>query len=229
LMESMRRIDEFPELQHIFPYEEMVFKRLEPETEPTELDSHEEFVYELLENELSLGELILRARMARFCTYEALKNLLEKQLLQIIKEPKAVIEEVREEVVEEIVNKKKKLVPTMASVILLLACFAIGEYTVPAVLQPGWNAKSSAPVKVIPAVSGNLMAGSMRELSLRQLEASVCEGLEEYYAVNGSYPFTLEVLAVKKVVSEKIIENVHHSNLKYRLEKSGASYSLTRN
>jgi len=88
LMESMRRIDEFPELQRIFPSEETIVKRNPiPENGRIELEDNEEIIYELLEREMTISELVSRARMARFCTYEALKNLLEKGLLQIVGEP----------------------------------------------------------------------------------------------------------------------------------------------
>jgi hypothetical protein len=78
LMESMRRIDEFPEILRIFPSEATILKRLPmPETSPPSLDAQEKTVYKLLAEEQCLGVLVSRARMSRFCAYETLKCLLE--------------------------------------------------------------------------------------------------------------------------------------------------------
>ncbi|MCK4236466.1 MAG: DUF4388 domain-containing protein [Candidatus Krumholzibacteria bacterium] len=228
LMESMRRIDEFPEFKRIFPSEEMVLMRLDASGEkPAELDEHEEFIYDLLENELSLAELTSHARMPRFCTYESLKTLIEKGMLQIIKKPKPLENEIEETTAEEKVIKKKKVAPTAAAVFILLASFAIGEYVIPAAMPPGWSASSHGSMKETHPTGGSFLASNLDELDLHNLEASVREGLEEYFAAKGSYPFTLEILAVRKFVPEEIIEQMHQSGLRYRTRKNCTSYSLT--
>jgi len=84
LMESMRRIDEFPEMLRIFPSEKMTVRRLEmPAEKPPKLDRQEEIIYELIEDEVRIEDLVSTTRMARFCTYEGIKSLLEKGLLEI--------------------------------------------------------------------------------------------------------------------------------------------------
>ena len=195
LMESMRRIDELPELKRIFPSERTILKRLDmPRKSPPELDRYEEMIHHLLERESSLGELIMRARMARFCTYEVCKNLLEKELLEIVTEPALVEEETQEELAEDRTKRKKRFAPAFAAACLLLAGFAVGEYAVPFLSPPGWSARSRAATLTVPG--DRSLAGTLDELTLRHTEASLREGLEQYFAVKGSYPFTLDVLVV---------------------------------
>jgi predicted SAM-dependent methyltransferase len=228
LMESMRRIDEFPEMRRIFPSGEMVVRRLPaPPGSSVRLEKNEEIVYNMLSEETSISDLVSHSRMARFNTYEALKNLLEKELLEITKDTSPVAEEVEEEVLEKKAQSGRKLAPTLAVVFTLIACFFAGEYAVPAILPPGWTAEafSSDPR---PSVSsgGGMLSADLDEFRLRRLEATVSEGLEEYFAVKGTYPFTLEVLAVRKFVTRDTISRVHQAGIVYRMGESGQDYSL---
>lgn len=227
LMESMRRIDEFPEMQRIFPSEDMIFQRLPvPGDKQLKLENNEEIIYELLSSERSLSYLVAHARMARFCTYEALKQLLEKGLLEF----REAVTEAKEETVVKSQEKKKKgkkiLMPVLATVSLLLASFAIGQYAVPRALPPGWN---SIPI-VARSHSSSRPAGELactiEEIKVRALKAALREGLEEYMATKGSYPFTLEVLAVKKIISNRLVTQAQQSGLRYRMGDGGSSYTL---
>jgi len=229
LMESMRRIDEFPELERIFPHENTILKRIDaPRQNPPELDRYEATIYDLLERESSLGDLITHARMTRFCTYETCKNLLEKGLLEIITEPASIKEETRVELSEHRTNRRKRSAPAFAAACLLLLSFAVGEFAVPFLSPPGWRARSHVAPRSIPAAVGQSLAGSLEELALRHNEASIREGLEEYFAEQGSYPFTLDVLVVRSFVPVEIIERAQQGNLRYRLEQAGSAYSLVR-
>jgi hypothetical protein len=73
-----------------------------------------------------------------------------------------------------------------------------------------------------------MLAGDLQEFRLRRLEATVSEGLEEYFAVKGTYPFTLEVLAVRKFVTRETISRVHQAGIVYRMGDSGQNYLLAR-
>jgi hypothetical protein len=230
LMESMRRIDEFPEMQRIFPSEEMVVRRLPaPEGRSSKIEKNEEVIYNMLSEETSIAELVSHARMARFNTYEALKNLLEKELLEITKDMSPVAEEVEEEVLEEKAKSGKKFTPTLAVVFMLIACFIAGEYVVPALLPPGWTAEAFSRDPSAGGTGGEgLASADLREFRLRRLEATVKESLEEYFAVKGTYPFTLEILAVRKFITRDTIARVHQSGIVYRMGDSGNDYALVR-
>ena len=137
LMESMRRIDEFPELKRIFTSENTIVKRLSKSKAPgVELDELEESVYELLEIQMNIAQLISKARMARFCTYEVLKNLLEKGLLQIIEceIPAEVADETADDV--EAAPPKRGYLAAIAAVGVLIVCFAFGEIVMPSAFPP---------------------------------------------------------------------------------------------
>jgi len=230
LMESMRRIDELPEIQRIFPSEEMVVRRLPaPEDKSSRIEKNEEVIYNMLSEETSISDLVAHSRMARFNTYEALKSLLEKELLEITKDTSPVAEEVEEEVLEEKAKSGKKLAPTFAVVFMLIACFIVGEYVVPTLLPPGWTAEAfSSDPSVAGDIGEGLLSADLKEFRLRRLEAVVREGLEEYFAVKGTYPFTIEVLAVRKFITRDAIARVHQSGIVYRMGNSGLDYSLIR-
>jgi hypothetical protein len=224
LMESMRRIDEFPEMRRIFPSEEMVVRRLPaPPDSSARLERTEEIVYNMLSDETSVGNLISHARMTRFSTYEALKSLMEKELLEIVRDTLPVEEEVEEEVLEEKAKSGRKLAPSLAVITMLIGCFFAGEYLVPAVLPPGWTAEAFSR----EAAAGR-PGSRLEEFKLRRIEATVSEGLEEYFAVKGTYPFTLEVLAVRKFVTRNTISRVHQAGIVYRMGENGRTYELAR-
>ncbi len=230
LMESMRRIDEIPLMQRIFPSDEMVVRRLPvPRDSSNKLDKNEEVLYNMLSEETSISELVAHSRMARFSTHEALKILLEKELLEITKDTSPVAEEVEEEVLEEKAKSGKKFAPTLAVIFTLIACFFAGEYVVPAILPPGWTAEAFSSSSRAAGASGEgMLSADLGEFQLRRLEATVSEGLEEYFAVKGTYPFTLEILVVRKFVTRDTISRVHQAGIIYRMGDSGRDYALAR-
>ena len=230
LMESMRRIDELPEMRRIFHSDEMVIRRLPaPQGSNSRLDKNEEILFNMLSEETSIAELMSHSRMAKFNTYEALKLLLEKELLEITKDTSPVAEEVEEEVLEKKAKSGKKFVPTLTVVMMLIACYIAGEYVIPALLPPGWTAEAFSNDSRAAAVSvDGMLSGNLEEFQMRRLEATVSEGLEEYYAVKGSYPFTLEILAVRKFVTRDTISKIHQVGILYRMGDSGHDYTLAR-
>ncbi|MBN2070666.1 MAG: DUF4388 domain-containing protein [Candidatus Krumholzibacteriota bacterium] len=230
LMESMRRIDEMPEMKRIFSSESMRFSRLPfPAERGFSISRNEEVLYELLETERTLEYLITNSRMARFTTYESLKLLLEKGMLEIKEDHAADRIEVSEHIPELKVKNRSAVMPTFVTLVVLIAGFAIGEYLVPFLSPPGWTAASVT----MPLKTGKNMglesAENMTELKMRLLEAKVIEALEEYAATSGTYPFTLEVLAARKIIPGRIIDRVQQAGMIYKTNESGRSYSLVRN
>lgn len=232
LMESMRRIDELPEIQRIFHAEEMMVRRLpiQPGSSPG-LERPEEIVYEMLEEQTSIAEVVAGARMARFCTYEALKSLLEKELLEITRDAGQPEREAapKERIVRRRTEGRKRALPTLATAAALMLCFAIGEYAVPALLPPGWTA-DALQASAAPAARAREpgLSGDLSEFTLRRLETTIGQGLEEYRAVMGEYPFSLEILVVKKILPADVVSRAHQSGLVYRLDETGVSYELVR-
>jgi hypothetical protein len=230
LMESMRRIDEFPELLRIFPSEEIGVKRLAlPSDKPPALDRQEEVIHEMLENETRIVDLISRAKMPKFCTYEALKSLLEKGLLEIGEKPVKQVETIDEPAAPVARKRKKRFAPTFAVMLILIASFAMGEYLIPFLLPPGWAVASLERAAPEPQASAILCAGSVGELKVRLIDASLRQGIEEHVALMGSYPITLEILAVRNIIPNSLLDEAQRYGLVYRSLEQGSSYSLTRN
>lgn len=231
LMESMRRIDEFPEIRRIFHAEDMMVRRLPMDPgRNASLERSEEIIYELLEDESSIADVVTSARMARFCTYEALKNLLEKELLEITRDTQPEQdEEPGEQVKRRSTGGRRRALPTLATAAALVLCYAIGEYAVPAVLAPGWTADAFlAFAEAAPGPRDPGLSGDLSEFRLRRLETTVRQGLEEHYAVTGEYPFSLEILVVKKILPAEVVSRVHQSDLVYSVADQGSRYALSR-
>lgn len=228
LMESMRRIDEMPELLRIFPSEETLVRRVPMGAERPELEPAEQELYELLESETSLAALLPRARMARFCAYETLKQLLEKGLLQVtpVERPVPAAEEETEEEYE--VVRPSRTVPLLAAAGALAACFVIGEIAVPRLLPPGWSFASRASARIASAPRGASLAPDLAGIEAGLVERSVRDALEEHLALAGVYPGDLGTLVSKGLRPRATIERAAALGLTYRMERGGTAYSLDR-
>lgn len=226
LMESMRRIDEFPELQRIFPTERTIVKRLPPPDGASQTDELEDFVYDLLENPLSIAEVVPKARMSRFNTYEALKNLLEKGLLQVlVVEEGAEIDEGEAAEAEEREPRRLPVV-AVAAALALVGSVAFGELVAPRVLAPGWAFVPRSAVTETRAAGAASVAPTLDALESRLVEAAVREALEEHFAVKGTYPSGIETLVSNGLLSGRICEKARAGGLSYRVGSEGKSYSL---
>jgi hypothetical protein len=226
LMESMRRIDEFPEFERIFPTDRTIVKRLPAPDGGAQTEELEDFVYDLLENPLSIAEVVPKARMSRFNTYEALKNLLEKGLLQIvmIEESAEADEEETGEADEE--EPRRLPVAAFAAALALVGSIAFGELAAPRVLAPGWAFVHRGAVSEARAASAVSVAPTLDGLESRLIEAAVREALEEHFAVKGVYPTGLETLVSNGLLSGNICGESRVRGLSYRVGSEGKSYSL---
>lgn len=227
LMESMRRIDEFPELKRIFTSVDTLVKRF-PKPKDTELDDVEESVYELLEHPMRVGDVIPKARMARFCTYEALKTLLEKSLLQIIEAEKPAEVAAETPAVDESVPQRHGFLQAVAAAGVLLFCLAFGEIAVPYILPPGWGVARRGAVRATSETSAATVAPTLGELEFRRLEATIREALEEHLAQSGAYPASLDTLVSNGFLSRKTLGEAIGRGFTYHVANAGKSYSLVK-
>ena len=225
LMESMRRIDELPEIKRIFTSVDTLVKRL-PKPKDAELDDVEESVYELLERPMRVGDIIPKARLARFCTYEVLKTLLEKSLLQIVESEKPVEVAAETPAVDESVPVRHGFLQTVAATGVLLFCLAFGEIAVPYILPPGWGVVRRGAVRATSETSAASVAPTLGELDSRRLEATIREALEEHLAQGGAYPASLETLVSKGFLSRRTLGEALGRGVTYRVANAGRSYSL---
>ncbi len=230
LMESMRRIDEFPELKNRFPSSEMTFKNIvKPGEKRPELTRNEDFIYELLEEEMEFSKLISNGKMALFSIYEALKNLSEKELLQVTQKSTPEIEVTPPEEKEKTYSKRRFL-PASITILILLACFFIGEFAVPYLLFPGWSllsSKTRADTRTA-ATTDTYLNGNLDEIKMRQLEKKIRSALSEYMAERESYPLTLEILSIRGFISEDVCARANQAGFNYSLDKNTQSYLFKR-
>ncbi|MFA4948784.1 MAG: DUF4388 domain-containing protein [Candidatus Krumholzibacteriia bacterium] len=227
LMESMRRIDEFPEFERIFPSESTIVKRLPAPAEgKVQIEELEDLIYDLLETPLSIAELVPRARMSRFSAYEALKCLLEKGLLQIIEAEKSEEPDAGETDAGSEAPPRRLPLAAIAAALALVASLAFGELAVPRLLPPGWGFVRRGAVSEASVASGGSVAATLGEIESRLLEATVQEALEEHFAVKGAYPTGLETLVAGGLMPKKIFDDAVARGFSYRLGDGGKSYSL---
>ena len=230
LMESMRRIDEFPELERIFPTENTIVKRLpapaEGKVRIEEIEDLEDLIYDLLENPMSIAGLVPRARMSRFSTYEALKSLLEKGLLQIIEVEKSEEPDDGEADAGNEAPPRRMPLPAIAAVLAIASSLVIGELTVPRLLPPGWSFMRRGAVIEAGIASGSSAAPKLGELESRIVKAAVSEALEEHLAVKGVYPTGLETLVANGLMPKKVFDEAVSRGFSYQLGSGGKSYSL---
>ncbi len=225
LMESMRRIDEFPELKKIFPSENTIIRKIKPRDDQIpELDRYEEVIYDLLDQYHRLGALAVNAKMAAFCTYEALKNLLEKGLIEVTEPSDSGEEEKSVSSDQERPEGRRSFLPAVASLLILAACFATGQYLIPGLTRAA--TKPNQPAENLAPAETRLIASSPEELEARQIYSIIQESLKEYRAVKGTYPFTLEILVARKFIPEEIINQAGDLGINYTIRKDGNSYSL---
>ncbi|MCX5753877.1 MAG: DUF4388 domain-containing protein [Candidatus Krumholzibacteria bacterium] len=227
LMESMRRIDEFPELERIFPSENTIVKRLPAPAEgKVQIEELEDLIYDILDTPMSIAELVPKARMSRFSTYEALKCLLEKGLLQIIEAEKSVEPDAGEIDAGSVAPRRRLPLPAIAAALALISSLAIGELAVPRLLPPGWGLVRHGAVREASVAGGISVAPTLGELRSRLVEAAVREALEEHLAVKGAYPTGLETLVANGFMPKKIFDEAVARGFSYRLGSGGQSYSL---
>ncbi|MBD3178550.1 MAG: DUF4388 domain-containing protein [Candidatus Latescibacteria bacterium] len=223
LMESMRRIDEFPRLLEQFPSIDMILERKsDPGREIPELSGNQEFIYELLRDRMNLGQVISNGKMARFSVYDALSKLLEADLLQVTMPSEKPQPVARER--SEIPPERSPLVPILAIAAVLIISFLAGEYLIPAVLQPGWPVITGDGKE---ALAGSGLEGITR-IRAGQLEKKITTALEEYRASRGSYPLTIEILSLKGFVNEDTVKEAKDFGYRYRLRNNSQSFTLER-
>jgi hypothetical protein len=221
LMESMRRIDEFPRLLENFPTLEMVLEsKPVPESELPELSDNEEFIYDLLRDRMDLGRLISRGKMSRFTVYDTLNQLLEKGLISVTmpREEPEIVEIPQEESAPE----RSPAIPVLVIAAVLIVAFLAGEYLVPALLPPGWPLLNGSGT----VTASEREKGGLAEIRSGQLERKLRTALEQYRAERGSYPLTIEILSLKGLVEEQIIADAREYGFSYRLKDNDQDYIL---
>ncbi|MGE3062288.1 MAG: DUF4388 domain-containing protein [bacterium] len=90
MMEGMRRIDEWPNIQLLLPNTDIYFKTADNAAIPANLGPEEERLIQIISPDKSLEELIRTSGLGKFLTYQAVYNLLKMNLIVKTKKTAAV-------------------------------------------------------------------------------------------------------------------------------------------
>ena len=214
LMESMRRIDEFPQILEALPDVAARIRKTGEPKEDQELTSNEKTVHGLLDRERTLSHLIGHGKMPQYETYEAVRHLHEKGLVEIdLAEGASAAREA--EVGKRIRRKRarKNPLPFVLSFLLFGASMAWGVH------------------RVTPHVSSFFTGGSHTESNASSVlrnrtESRLRWALEAHYARNGSYPGNLNALKSDGLVNDAFLKSVDSFAFRYRLTENGRRYTL---
>jgi hypothetical protein len=214
LMESMRRIDEFPALLQMFPAQGIkviangrTYEGEEPMTE------NEKTMLSVLKTARPMREILARGNMPTYDVYESLKMLREKGLIDIE-------EDLREGAVAEShfvggkmirrTRRRRNPMLLVAASFVFFACVLVGVW------------QKSGPVALV-ARDGILRADAA---SRNRAEQRVRWMLETYKAEHGVYPETLADLVPSGIAGGSITARAANYGFEYRLTRSGSGYTL---
>jgi hypothetical protein len=215
LMESMRRIDEFPQAAKILPDASARISAVGEPEEDQELSSNEVAIRSLLDKERTASYLIGHAKIPQYETYEAIRHLYEKGLVEI-----NLVEGIEVVKSDSPKGKKRKrrgkarknVLPVAVSFLLFLA-------------SVGWGANSA-----IPHFKNFLNDGEMQSadssIARNRAEVTLRRRLEAYYAQKGTYPPKLSHLAKAGLANEAFLNKINAYSFRYHLTAGGHRYTL---
>lgn len=213
LMESMRRIDEFPQMLEMFPSDKLIFSRSDTEPSEEEMSTNESFILSLLEHPTSLCDLIAGGRMPLFEVYEALKSLREKELIHM-EEPETDDDESGDDDVTARAPRRamKNVLPLLVSFALFAGAMYVGMRDQVTDLSPQTIAQTGL-------IDGGDLVRAHTEAQLRWF-------IEAYRARHGIYPGSLSALEGDGLASAAFLDRARDMSLRYRLTAGRAGYTL---
>ncbi|NIO00923.1 MAG: DUF4388 domain-containing protein [Candidatus Latescibacteria bacterium] len=213
LMESMRRIDEFPEMLKVFPDPSMVILRTDKEA-PEDLAPNEKTILDLLSEERTLNYLISQGKMSSFETYEALKHLKEKELIdtkgdRLVATAKPAAES---RTIRQLRRMPRRFIATGFVFLLFSSSLFFGAKTSLRYLKPQAD-------HLQDALHDETLARHRMEEKLRCI-------IEAYRSEFGSYPRTLAMLSESEFVTEGFIKRLERFSFRYHLTPGVDAYTL---
>lgn len=214
LMESMRRIDEYPQILKEFPSGSAKVKACGKGPKQDDLTTNESTIIGMLSEKRTIDDLVAHAMLPRFDTYEALKNLDEKNLIEVTERHAA---EPELSIGTKIGKRKKRRfrmtrnpLPLLVSLIALTAA----GY---------WSSRSIIPIF---AKTTAVTTESEPSLERNQVEAELRWFLEIYKATHGSYPSKVSKLETTGIAPETFMNKVGQHEFRYYLTPGGSRFTL---
>jgi hypothetical protein len=210
LMECMRRIDEYPMLQEMFPADGIRIAATGREPEPgAEMFESEKNVLAMLRTPRAVRDVIARAKMPAFDTYEALKMLKEKALV-VVEAEVAASDDAPASASAKARRKHGNPLIMVACVIVFSACAVVGALH---------DADRAAAMARNGLLSNDAAHRARIEYHVRWL-------IEAYRARNGVYPNDLTELWKSGLADSDTISNASSLELRYKLTSDRLAYTL---
>ncbi|HEX6790466.1 MAG TPA: DUF4388 domain-containing protein [Candidatus Krumholzibacteria bacterium] len=211
LMECMRRIDEYPILREMFPVEGIRIAASGREIDPeAEMFESEKAVLAILRTPRSVRELISRAKMPAFDTYDALKLLKEKGLIVLEAEVAPSTESAEG-------GAAKRARRRFGNPLVMTACLVV--FTASAFVG-AWRDADRAVALARDGILSTDRANRARvEYHVRWL-------IEAYRARNGFYPSDLDELAKSGLADHSTLSRAAALELHYKLTSDRQAYTL---
>jgi hypothetical protein len=212
LMESMRRIDEFPQMLELFPSDGVLITRADAEVDEEGMTQNERAILELLDETTSVRDLVACAKMPLFEVYESLKLLSEKELITTKDaEPTEHVAVDARAAARKAAARRNPLPFVVASVFFAATMF-LGVH--------GFIKNFEAHrVAVMQSIESNSIARNQVEVRLRWV-------IESYRAQYGLYPGSLEVLEESGLASPQLLKMVELFSFRYQLTPGSTAYTL---
>lgn len=212
LMESMRRIDEFPFMLELIPDPSMGVEKIGAPGDEVELTTHEKQILDILDKSHTVDALIAKGKLPKFEVYEAIKHLNEKDLVRITGDHVAEVQEEKSKQRVARSNRRINIIPFVVSLAMFAgALFLAGQHVLP---------------QVRTLILKRSVASENAPITRNRTEARLRWILEAYYARNGRYPTSISLLKKGGHLDEAFIDDVKRVNLQYRLTENGSSYTL---
>jgi hypothetical protein len=211
LMECMRRIDEYPMLQEMFPAEGIRIGATGREPEPdAEMFESERAVLAILKTPRSVRDIVSRAKMPAFDTYDALKLLKEKGLVVVEKDVQGEIETAKATAAAKARRARGNPLVLLATMIVLAGCLFVGA----------WRDADS----IFTVAADGVLARDGAERA--RVEYHVRWLVEAYRAENGVYPETLDDLSRAGRAYRSTLARASALDLRYKLTSDKQTYTL---
>lgn len=216
LMESMRRIDEFPQLLLLFPNDSILvtLNAKDKAEKSDEKTANEKAVLELLSaRPISFRDIIAAAKMPLFEVYEALKLLKEKDLICTKDESRENAPPAEQESAARTERGKQgNPTPLIIAVVLFGLSVFVGGHGLIKVVEPH-------KYLTIESLEDGSVARSQMGEKLRWL-------LEAYRAQYGAYPPSLDGLLSAGLATPQLLEKAERFSFRYSLTPGRPAYTL---
>jgi hypothetical protein len=211
LMECMRRIDEYPMLQEMFPGEGIRIaptgRAVDPEAEMFE---SEKSVLAMLKSPRAVRDIVSRAKMPAFDTYDALRLLKEKGLIVLEADVTGSGESAGTTASGRVRRQRGNPLMMGGCIIVFMGCAFVGAMH---------DADRAAAIARNGVLVNDQAHRARVEYHVRWL-------IEAYRARNGFYPTDLGELGTSGLADRDTMQSAAVLDLRYKLTSDKQAYTL---